>query len=255
MGNRKYFANEDFFNIWTEDSAYIVGFLSADGCVGDKNTLSIDIHPKDISILEYMRNLISPESQIEIGHKGKSSRLRINSKSICNSLRQHGVIERKTGFETIPKTLPRELEHSFIRGYFDGDGWVYLRRNAIECGLCCKSKTFLQSVVDLSGIPGRVRQRKKGESYYYQVDFYKTNCLALRDYMYHNDNFSLKRKKDKFYSNFYIKSKHFWLEEDIEYLQENYKIDKKSCTEYLSNKLNLDKKRIQTQAWRYGLCN
>ena len=50
----KYTINEDFFKTWSDDMAYILGFIWSDGCMhgGDDYAISITQHKKDKYILK-----------------------------------------------------------------------------------------------------------------------------------------------------------------------------------------------------------
>lgn len=41
-------------------------------------------------------------------------------------LSKHGCVPNKSLILKFPTTLPNELVNDFIRGYFDGDGSVYI---------------------------------------------------------------------------------------------------------------------------------
>jgi hypothetical protein len=78
--------------------------------------------------------------------------LQIKSKKLINTLKNHGICERKSGHETLPK-ISKKLQHHFWRGFFDGDGWITKRRRKRNekirnvddwtIGLCCGSLQFL----------------------------------------------------------------------------------------------------------------
>lgn len=60
---RKYAVNENFFDLWTEPMAYILGFIIADGGISNYN-IRIQIHKKDIKFLHYMNEQLSSEYPI-----------------------------------------------------------------------------------------------------------------------------------------------------------------------------------------------
>ena len=43
---------------------------------------------------------------------------------IHHDLEKHGCVENKSLILQFPTTVPEELMHHFIRGYFDGDGCI-----------------------------------------------------------------------------------------------------------------------------------
>lgn len=134
---RKYELNENYFEqIDTEDKAYWLGFISADGCIVScsKETrslrLRINIHEKDEEYLLKFRDSIQGNMPIKKFKSNKGKRFEsnqvkidINSNKLCDDLINVGVGFRKTFDLTMPK-VPQNLISHFIRGYFDGDGCI-----------------------------------------------------------------------------------------------------------------------------------
>jgi len=130
----------DFFNkIDSEEKAYILGFYIADGSVykGDSHQgykFSIGISTLDIDILEKIRDILSPNANINFSDERINNygiktntmcKLSISSKDIVNTLCDFGLGENKTYLtKSIINIVPEELMFHFIRGYFDGDGHI-----------------------------------------------------------------------------------------------------------------------------------
>ncbi len=145
--HRKYKINESFFDeIDTEEKAYFLGFLYADGCnYVDTNHFCIQLHVQDKEILEKFAKIIyidNPLSFISINDRRFESRDRgimcsiaVNSKHMSRKLEKHGCMQRKTFILKWPDWMPNKLVRHFIRGYFDGDGTIY---NVIENSAGCQ---------------------------------------------------------------------------------------------------------------------
>lgn len=118
----------DYFeNIDTEQKAYFLGFIFADGCVSN-NELFIDINEKDIDILIKFKKAINSQAKISTRIKDNStmSRIAIKNKIFTNHLSKYGIVENKTK-ETnhLPyKLIPKGMWKHFLRGLIDGDGWI-----------------------------------------------------------------------------------------------------------------------------------
>ena len=140
-GHNRYNCDFDFFKQWTNEMAYVLGFLYADGCIVDaisSRTQYIGFVSIDKEILKKIRMVIKSEHPLHIRppqmhvHKNgiyKSRELfilRIGSRRMFNDLIRLGVIPNKSKISTFPIVPVSYLNH-FIRGYFDGDGCVYLR--------------------------------------------------------------------------------------------------------------------------------
>jgi hypothetical protein len=63
-----------------------------------------------------------------IKHYDNHTDLTINDKKMVDDLIRNGCMPNKS-LILLPPTIPLELERHFIRGYFDGDGWVSPRKN------------------------------------------------------------------------------------------------------------------------------
>ena len=128
---KKYTENETFFSIIdTEEKAYWLGFIMADGHVDDYK-LTISLSKKDKSHLQKLvqaiksnRTIREYDTYLTSTEKSyKMVRLDINSKKIVNDLNSLGLTKNKSLNEFIPD-IPQNLIRHFIRGYFDGDGCI-----------------------------------------------------------------------------------------------------------------------------------
>lgn len=140
--HRKYPINEEFFdNIDSEEKAYFLGFLYADGCNHqDANYVSLGLEETDREILLKLSTLIykeNPEFHVKIQDrtsegKGVTVCLTINSKHICNKLSELGCVQAKTHVLIYPEWMREDLHRHFLRGYFDGDGCLYVNKRIRE---------------------------------------------------------------------------------------------------------------------------
>jgi intein-encoded DNA endonuclease-like protein len=128
--------NECYFEkIDNPHKAYWLGFIYADGNITN-NRLRIEVHKKDIEIIHNILIDLQSDNKIitdnSISDFGKKNNVAIgfcSDKMKCD-LEKYGVIENKTHkLEKIPD-IPKNLIRHFIRGYFDGDGTVYLNNKS-----------------------------------------------------------------------------------------------------------------------------
>jgi len=136
--HRIYPINENYFDaIDTQEKAYILGFIYADGGnIQKSNFVSINLNAKDIDILykisdkiylENSRDRVSTYERIRKDKKFTHCNLNINSKHVCGQLAKLGCGPRKSLTLTFPEWLTDpDLQRHFIRGYYDGDGGLYL---------------------------------------------------------------------------------------------------------------------------------
>lgn len=110
---RKYGITEDYFKTWSNNMAYILGFIAADGVI-----------QKESYILEDIKKELNTNQPLYQNKKTGVYMLNINSKTIKDDLMNiHGIMPCKSFNIEFP-FVPEEYLHHFIRGYFDGDGYV-----------------------------------------------------------------------------------------------------------------------------------
>ncbi len=114
-----------FEKIDTEEKAYWLGFLFADGNVS-KNNIDISLSLKDTAHLEKFKDFMKWEGDIKIDNKGRRCRICFGDKIMAKDLIKLGCTEKKSLTLQFPteEQVPKHLIYHFIRGYFDGDGYV-----------------------------------------------------------------------------------------------------------------------------------
>ena len=134
--NTKYITNINFFKIIdSQEKAYFLGLLYADGNnyirKNHSYEVSIKLQIQDKLILEKFRDYICPNLKLkEIIDKRTNNKhvlLKINNKELSNQLTNLGCIPNKSLSLTFPKIEEKLINH-FVRGYFDGDGSLYNRK-------------------------------------------------------------------------------------------------------------------------------
>lgn len=128
---RKYALDEKYFdNIDSENKAYFLGLLYADGCnhFSDKR-ISLSLQEGDKDILSKFSSLLYNAEFLQFvkGRNGSKNQfcLNIHSVYMSNKLNELGCVARKSLILEFPQWLIGEnLKRHFIRGYFDGDGSI-----------------------------------------------------------------------------------------------------------------------------------
>lgn len=202
---RRHSLDEDFFeSIDTEEKAYWLGFIVADGCIvysGGSYSLNITLGMADIGHLKKFKTSIGSSVDITIGVSGKGTphcQIIIHSKKIFNDLRSHGIVQRKTGNEVMPD-ISEGLMHHFIRGFFDGDGSTMTQSRYVKIGfhLCCASLNFMKdikSVIDLKTSTD-MRILDRGSINIMQTTGLQ-NCLRIYSWLYEDASIFLERKHE-----------------------------------------------------------
>lgn len=136
--------NHSYFNeIDTPEKAYWLGFILADGSIKKLNQICVALQREDRGHLERLRDALSPDSNISdyeannnvTGKRYPTSTLSVTSKQMIDDLANHGVVSNKTKVEQPKLDLSDDLIRHYIRGFFDGDGWIsiYDRRPQDRC--------------------------------------------------------------------------------------------------------------------------
>lgn len=140
----KYSVNEHFFEkVDTEEKAYWLGFMYADGFIQSKRPLNsrkigISLTESDGKHLEKFKKALNYTGPIKIYnpspkycYKGTKpyARILIASDKLALDLIKLGCVENKTTILKYPteEQVPFELQKHFIRGYIDGDGSLMIK--------------------------------------------------------------------------------------------------------------------------------
>lgn len=219
--NRIHNVDHDYFEkINTQEKAYWLGFLWADGSIvktasrcSGKNRMTLSQKVSNVEHLKLFANTIKAPANIQYckgTYDGQpSTRISINSRKFCIHLEQLGfdVKSRRIHVPKMPKTLYRH----FIRGYFDGDGClsIYVQTsqrtpvNRQEFSLTGNETLMLeiqqilneQTTVSKSVHIKRYKRTDKAVSLRYGR---KADVTTLEHYLYDNATVYLKEKHDKF---------------------------------------------------------
>ena len=149
---RKYNLDEHYFDVIdTEEKAFILGFIYADGNnLFQTNRISIHLSKTDEEILKKMSNIFYGTEVLKYNTRTNNEGiifdyvwLNLYSKHMSQHLATLGVVGCKSHKITFPEWLDKSLYCHFIRGLIDGDGWIYLpnnNRNSPNVGLICTRK-------------------------------------------------------------------------------------------------------------------
>jgi hypothetical protein len=199
--SKKYFYDKDFFNlINTEEKAYWLGFIYADGYISKDNHLEITLNSGDKQHLYKFRQAIKSNVPIKTkwvtlnGKRYKACRINVCCTKMCKDLIKQGVFNNKSLNIQFPKIFRANLIRHFIRGYVDGNGCLSTRNMVyISCG----SKLFLESLqkvlikkLDLTKV--KIYSDKRSKNYAYAK--VGEQGKLIRKYLYKDCKIYLDRK-------------------------------------------------------------
>lgn len=258
MGAIKYLKlNENYFEkIDSEDKAYFLGLLMADGCVY-KNRILISLQEKDKYILEKFKTYIQYEGNLykrnpRVKNHSIQYSLEFTSHKIAENLKSIGCVEKKSLILEFP-IIDESLIPHFIRGIFDGDGHImkeyrgkYINGRAGFVG----SVPFMKSL----------RDKLKNSGFDIKKDYYcnndkniqiffnsKNDILKLYQYLYTNSTIWLPRKRDIFEEliKLYNNKKFFYNNEPIfQYSKDNILIKEWNSLDKLVNETKTNRQCI-----------
>lgn len=195
-------------NIDTEEKAYFLGLLAADGWITG-NSLCIDLQQKDQKLLETLQQKIVPFIPLAFYKAGKMNvddkvRLVITSKKWRERCEELLIGRRKS--LTLPNlihNIPQDVRNHFVRGYFDGDGTVgvYLNKRLnkkFSRVQILGTFDFLTGIHETIGLPVGTITLSPKERIHRLTYTGKQRLFEIRDYLYKDATIYLSRKKDKF---------------------------------------------------------
>ena len=208
--------NTRFFKtINTEEKAYWLGFIYADGYIGfNKKGGSFELTLKysDIKHLEKLNTTLNSEVEIKTKYVKlndkifKACRLGLHRYEFCKDLKDKGCVERKSLILKFPQkgVLTEDLVKHFIRGYFDGDGHVHSYGINNDCYvfqllgtfemLNTIKKYFIKNnlIYDIPKYPKRTKKDSNKNTFF--MNFSGNNARNILYHCYKNSNIYLDRK-------------------------------------------------------------
>lgn len=190
--------NRNIFNkIDTEEKAYWLGFILADGCIF-RQELRIKLGIKDINHLKKFCNFIGlDEKSIKIvthtTTKKKLCKVILASKELCDDLRKHGIHEKKSMYEEPYLNLDKNLFSHYLRGFFDGDGGIAHDFSRIAFTSSRKMNSFLRKYFIKNLSIRKTKILTKGKITDFAI-YNKEDKLKVLDYLYKNSSIYLDRK-------------------------------------------------------------
>jgi DNA-binding transcriptional regulator WhiA len=217
--------NHQYFDkIDTENKAYFLGFIIADGSISDKprsiGRFSIEITEADKYILETLKKELNIKTDIKVIHskKGAANRkpeavLRWTSRPMLETLKTYDILPNKThntSFKFNLDIIPKEFLGDFIRGFIDGDGSFESKNGIFTPSIIGTSLDWLIQIGDViaenTGLNYKYRKITGKTVTYYVLRWSSNNkdkpkkIEKLYNFLYNRAVTFLQRKKDKIVS-------------------------------------------------------
>lgn len=201
--------------------AYYLGFFFADGCnyyetdhKNNLNRVTLRLQDSDINVLEiFAKDLYKTNKSITIIPRSKKNEkwkdiasLEVQSKRISKVLNDYGATSHKSLTLQFPTCIPDELMSHFLRGYFDGDGFISdyepkpgSRPRFSVIGNKEFIEGFQQTLIKNTGLNLNKLMLKRSTSNLRILEYGGTNVVkTIREYLYRDATIFLERKKERF---------------------------------------------------------
>ena len=215
--------------------SYVLGFITADGCITvskerPNRPFSLNITSVDKKHLYKIRKVLNSEHKISKktgGEENVAFQIQIRNQIIVKDLMKLGIFPRKTSHLN-PIKVPQKYFNSFVRGFFDGDGTVYIYKvnntPQIKVDFISTSYHFIGNlnsrICDNLGIPlkniHRQIPKNRKRLLKYSICFYIDDCERLYKFMYKNASIFLNRKHRVFkkWENVKLKNRRYYIKQN-----------------------------------------
>ena len=208
--------NETLFDIIdTEEKAYWLGFLYADGCIDSTgNRIEVRLSLKDLEHLEKFKKFLNLKTEIRTGISKSNGKeylychLSVRNKHMWESLNKLGCNPVKSLTLKFPDKSyfsKKELIVHFMRGYVDGDGCLCIYKSSTSNSLrtilsLVGTESFLNSFNEICQNKGRIKNKstKNYVNQAFQLTFGDVISRKIARLLYQNASVYLDRKYNKY---------------------------------------------------------
>ena len=204
--------NDTVFDVIdTEEKAYWLGFIYADGYIATINpekpnyAFEVSLKSDDFEHLNKLNSFFEYNgNNVKIGRinsKYERCKWAISNKHLWNTLNNYGCTPKKSltlKFPNVDIFSKKELIRHFIRGYFDGDGGVsyYDKEHRFPTAYFCGTKDFLEELRNYIPINLDIHSSSSGNTYVLNTACRK--AMVLLHYLYDDCSLFLDRKYNLF---------------------------------------------------------
>ena len=208
--------NEDYFsNVDSENKAYFLGLIFADGYIRKRNknsfSLGLKLQSEDKYIIEKLQSELcafSYKIQEEKNNFKGNYKLEVQSNKLVTDLINLGIKFNKSYEELSIPHIDNIMFFHFLRGLIDGDGWISIgKTEKVQIAIGMSSIVFLQEIQKIllnydikSAIYKRddsIKNVNWGVLYTLYISDNKSR-LKLLNLLYNNSTIYLNRKYNKY---------------------------------------------------------
>lgn len=193
-----------FDKIDTEEKAYWLGFLFADGAITQYNKsydIEFSLNINDKEHVEKYAKAIGKE--YVNNNSAYRSRCIVGSKHMFNILSSYGCTTKKSLTLKFPDESifeDKSLIRHFIRGYFDGDGCLSFgnKEHTIPSVSIVGTKDFLNGIQSIYKSNKNLSNNSKSQNITKVLHYSTNEAFAFINWLYKDSTIYLKRKYDRY---------------------------------------------------------
>lgn len=196
--------NVNYFDtINTEEKAYWLGFLFADGALNQNNkSYNIELSLK-IEDSSHVKKFAKAINKNKITDKVYRTRCILGSKHMFDTLISYGCTTRKSltlKFPNIDIFKDKCLIRHFIRGYFDGDGCISYSNKKHTYPIVCVlgTKDFLDGIQKIYNSNHKYANANKDQEITKQLSFAGSSAINFMSWLYKDSTIYLERKFNRY---------------------------------------------------------
>ena len=196
-----------FEKIDTEEKAYWLGFLYADGYIRydikrSQYAIELGLSINDLNHLEKFKLFMKSDNNITFKREKTICRLIISSKKMCEDLVKLGCYQKKSLTLIFPDNnqVPIKFQKDFIRGYFDGDGCISIgyKSNSPSVSVLGTFE-FITEIIKICKLrDGVLKKDKRHLNNTYLIRLRVLEGIEFLHFIYNNSNINLNRKYLKY---------------------------------------------------------
>lgn len=210
-----------FSKIETEEDAYWLGFILADGYISDDGDFELSLNYNDyFHLIKFAKYCEFPLEKVvkkqPVGKKYYRCRIAFATQHLQENFNKVGIIARKSLILQFPPVsiLNNNLVRHFLRGYVEGDGSfnLYYRKNkTIKYLSILGTNQFLEQIIQILNqnvelylkTKKRLYQRYKDKNNY-SLEYSGKSCENILHWLYKDATIFLDRKYEIYKNKFAV---------------------------------------------------
>lgn len=219
-----------FFDVWSEELAYVIGFFLADGDITDPNKhkrYAVRINSTDKDIIDKIVCISGYTGSVSEYRKTSLNktiyRITFSGYKIWKFFNSLGFDNKKSKTAVFPKDIPICLMNHFIRGIFDGDGSIRLKHTMYPTMDITGTKPVVSSIGSIFECYSELFKCKNAKNTW-RIVYHAENALSFLRYLYNNSTIYMQRKYLLYKkAGRWERQKQIWTETELGFITDNYK--------------------------------